>query len=498
MRAEHFFGFIGSFAVGVAFEGIFSFGYSFALLCGALSLFVCLIPRERPYSKNVFLVSLILLGCALGSLRVDVSQNTHSHAFDSVIEKTVNIEGIIIDEPDVREEYTNIVLEVKRISNVLYGGQRILVRVPTYPELHYGDEVSLIGKITKPKNFAPKENSKLFDYVSYLAKDDIYYQMYFPDVLITGSGKGNTIREKLFNLKSWFIKNISQSIPEPEASLASGITFGAKQSLGEDLLKKFRETGVAHIVVLSGYNIAVVAGIISRLVVFMPFSIRLFMSALGIVLFAVMVGSGTTVVRATIMALVVILARVLGREGDALRALFLAGGLMVLVNPMVLLHDVSFQLSFSATFALVILVPVVEKYFLFIANRIFREIIVTTIATQIFVFPLIIYHMGSVSLIGFIANIFILPVIPLAMIAVGLLAIFSWIPLAGSALAVAAHFLLTYVVLAVETFSRVPLASLQGVSFPLWGLLFSYVLMGFFIIKNTSQKTHIDRTRNYL
>ena len=64
------------------------------------------------------------------------------------------------------------------------------------------------------------------------------------------------------------------------------------------------------------------------------------------------------------MALVVILSRVLGRESDALRVLVLAGGMMVLVNPMILLHDVSFQLSFAATLAIVALVPVIEKHFL--------------------------------------------------------------------------------------------------------------------------------------
>ncbi|KKT09767.1 MAG: internalization-related competence protein ComEC/Rec2 protein [Candidatus Nomurabacteria bacterium GW2011_GWB1_43_20] len=479
MRAKYFFGFMVSFIVGVAVESILNFGYSFAILCTMLSIFVFLIVRTSAYLKNVLLVSLILFGSALGIFRVDVSQmNTYAHTLDGFTEKVVTLEGIIIDEPDVRETYTNIVLYVHSVSNVLGSAEaesagsrlgrhpgreiksaRVLMRVPTYPEFRYGDELSVVGKLIPPKNFESKGNVRAFDYRAYLAKDDIHYQMYFPKVSIVTHSKGSIVREKLSNIKSMLIKNISQKIPEPESSLASGITLGAKQSLGEELLQKFRETGVAHIVVLSGYNIAVVAGIISRLVIL----------------------------------LIIILARALGRENDALRALALAGGIMVFVNPMILLNDVSFQLSFSATLAIVVFVPVIEKYFIFISNRVLREIVVTTFATQIFVMPLILYHMGTASLIGFISNIFILPVVPLAMLAVALVAVFAWAPLMGSVLAIFAHALLAYIVTAVKFFAKVPFASLSGISFPLWALVLAYLFLCLYIVKNL-QHTAEEKT----
>ena len=219
-------------------------------------------------------------------------------------------------------------------------------------------------------------------------------------------------------------------------------------------------------------------------------------SALGIILFAVMVGGGATVVRASVMALVVILSRVLGRESDALRVLVLAGGMMVLVNPMILLHDVSFQLSFAATLAIVALVPVIEKHFLWVSSQILREIMVTTFATQFFVLPLILYHMGSVSLIGFIANIFVLPVVPIAMLAVALVAVFAWVPLVGSALSFVAYAILAYVVTAVEVFALLPFASLSEISFPLWMLTLAYFLLGYFIIKNFPH-TQGEKKSNY-
>lgn len=509
MQSKYFFGFITSFIIGIAVESIFGFGYSLALFLIILSLLLLPIRGGILSVKRGFLVSLIFIGCASGILRVDVSQaNSDAHALDIFLEKSVSLSGIVLSEPDTRESYTNVVLYTKNVlgsaeprlgreKNVtLDEMSRVLVRVPVYPQIKYGDEVTMTGKITSPQNFPPEDGLKAFDYRTYLAKDKIYYQMFFPKVIVVSQNKGNIILEKLFVFKGWLMANITQNIPEPESSLAGGITLGTKQSLGDELLQKFRETGVAHIVVLSGYNIAVVAGIISWVVMFLPFSLRLIVSALGIVLFAMMVGGGATVVRATVMALVVILARVLGREGDALRALVLAGGLMVFANPMILLHDVSFQLSFLATLALITLVPVVEQYFGFISWRMLREIVATTFATQIFVFPLILYHMGSVSLVGFVSNIFILPVVPFAMLAVGIVAVLGWVPLVSSIAAFVAYSVLSYIFGAVDFFSKIPFGSLEGISFSLTGLVVAYVALGYYIVKNSPQQKAVENPKD--
>lgn len=483
MFAKYFYSFILGFIFGIVVEEIFGLGSPFAVFCAVLAMVVPLVRSVKSRALSSLFVSSVFLGCALGVVRVDVLQmKQNARTLDSLIGKAVSLQGVVVEEPDVRENYTNIILETQGVP---HGQTRVIARVPAYPELRYGDEVTMLGKVTVPKNLPAKDNKKAFDYSAYLAKDDIFYEMYFPKVEILAHNKGNPVREKLFALKEVLMKNISRTIREPEAALAGGVLLGTQESLGSELLQKFRETGVAHIVVLSGYNIAVVAGVISRLVVFMPFTLRLVVSALGIIFFALLVGGGATVVRATVMALIVILARAFGREGDALRVLVLAGALMVFVNPMILLHDVSFQLSFVATLALVSLVPILEKYFVVVQNVMLREILMTTIATQFFVLPLILYYMGSISLVGIIANIFVLPFVPLAMFAVALVAVLGWAPLLGGMLAFVAYVVLAYIILAVELFSRIPFASLSGIPFSLSALIFMYALLGFYIIKKS-------------
>lgn len=93
--------------------------------------------------------------------------------------------------------------------------------------------------------------------------------------------------------------------------------------------------------------------------------------------------------------------------------------------------------------------------------------------------------MGSISLVGVIVNIFVLPIIPLAMFAVSLVAVFSWVPLLGSAVAFFSYILLAYIIAVVLLFAKIPFASISGVPFPFWVLVPSYTLL-FFIIKKSS------------
>ncbi|KKT81981.1 MAG: hypothetical protein A3B07_00200 [Candidatus Yonathbacteria bacterium RIFCSPLOWO2_01_FULL_43_27] len=490
MSSKYFFGFILGFILGVSIESIFNFGYSFTVLFLVLAFILILLVNVVSSHQRSFFVSFVLASCALGVLCVDVSSNIqNAHILDVFVGTSVRVGGMVVTQPDVREEYTNIVLEAR---DVFYGGAHdvlerpvhVLVRTQAHPKLYYGDELVLKGELAIPKNFAPKEGARAFDYRAYLAKEKNFYQMFFPEVTVVARGHGNFLYEKLFAMRAWLFENMFRAIPEPEASLAGGILLGEKQSLGSELLQKFRDVGVAHIVVLSGYNIAIVASGATRALVVLPFFLRVSMSVGTVILFALMVGGGATVVRATIMVLVVILARAMGREGSALRALALAGGVMIFLNPLILFHDVSFQLSFMATLALVVFAPVLNKYFLWIRQSMLQEIVTTTFATQIFVLPLILYQTGSLSLISFIANIFILPVIPLVMFFTALVALLSWVPFLGTILSSVAHILLSYIISVVSLFSHIPFATISKISFSFFELIISYIVITIVIVKN--------------
>ena len=128
------------------------------------------------------------------------------------------------------------------------------------------------------------------------------------------------------------------------------------------------------------------------------------------------------------MAILMLFARATGRNYDVARALILAGVFMVLFNPFILVYDVSFQLSFIATVAVIFFTPKIEKYFLWVTPKLgLRDIISVTSAAYIFVMPFILYKMGNLSIVALPTNVLILPFIPITMLLGFLSGIFSFI-----------------------------------------------------------------------
>jgi competence protein ComEC len=488
------FGFTG----GVVLRSFFStagwlasggnFGFSFTIFVFFLSfifIFIWFLQRR----KRVIFIALALFCVAFGMLRFDIADMTHGNpVLDNLFGKIARVEAIIIDEPDERENKTYLTVVFKNIfieGKVININSRALLAVDRYPLWEYGDKVILEGKLAKPKNFKNKKTEKEFDYVSYLWKDDIFYQMFYPKIKLVSKGEGNIIKSALFSFKRAFLERVSVVIPEPHASLLGGLVVGAKQSLGEKLLDDFRATGIIHIVVLSGYNVTIIAEAIMRFFAFLPKIFSLWVGAGSIILFAVMVGVGATIVRASIMALLVILARVTGRTSEITRALFIAGFLMVLQNPKILIFDISFQLSFLATLGLIFLPPILEKRFHFVPRKFqMREFALATVATQIFVLPFLLYKMGTLSIVALPVNLLVLIFVPLTMLLgflTGMIAFLSVI--LSLPFAFLTYGLLSYELKIVEWFSEFPFVSVQINNFPLWLMFGMYGLYGWVIYK---------------
>ena len=206
-------------------------------------------------------------------------------------------------------------------------------------------------------------------------------------------------------------------MPEPASGLLEGILLGNKDALGEKWYEIFIIAGLVHIVVLSGYNLSIIADMLARLLSRAPKKVALIVGAVGIISFALMVGAEATVIRAAIMALVVIVGRALKRPHALMRALVLACGIMVLHNPLILASDPSFALSFLATFGLVTFGTLLESKLFFIPTFAgLRGIAAATLATQIFVLPALIFYTGRLSVVALLTNMLALPLIPSAML----------------------------------------------------------------------------------
>ncbi len=456
---------LSGFLAGVFVSSFVNFGFALAelfVLVGAVFLFV--------FNKKALLAVLFFVSFGLGMLRYEVGSIQNAN-LDKSLERRSQFEAVIVQEPDERENYTKYVADV--------GGSKILITANRFPEFKYGDKIKISGVLKKPGNISD------FDYQAYLAKDDIYYEMFYPSMDFISAGNGSWLKQQMFALKDKFLSALNKAIPEPYASFMGGLTIGAKKSIPQKLQDDFKTVGVIHVVVLSGYNITIVADTIMKGLSFLPKFFGVGFGAAGIILFTLMTGASATAVRASIMALLAILARTTGRVYEITLALFMTGFLMIMQNPKILRFDTSFQLSFLATLSLIYLSPKLKEKFSFITEKWqLREIVASTVSAQIFVLPLILYKMGNLSLVALPVNFLILAFIPATMFfgfltaGVGMISYFLSVPLGW-----ASYIFLRYEIFVVETFAKLPFASVAIKQFPLWLMVAMYAGYAIIIYK---------------
>lgn len=484
MSNKFFYLLVAGFTVGILTSSFYKLGFSFFLftliLAGIIFGFAKFFVKDK---GPIFLIALFIFSFGLGILRYEIKEvRTDSDDLKNLIGEKVRLNGIITAEPSLKDKTAQLIITTE-------ADQKILVSVGLFPEFKYGDQISAQGKLERPENFMT-ENGQIFDYVNYLAKDDIFYQISFAQVELISQGHGSWLKGKLFDFKRAFLGKLNSLIKEPESSLLGGLLLGAKNSLGQELQADFRVAGVSHIVALSGYNITIVAVGIMTVLSFLPRATALSFGALGILFFALMTGGGATVMRASIMALLVLLAKFTNRKYDISRALLLAGVFMLIENPKILVFDISFQLSFLATVALIFVSPLIEPKMTFITEKYkLRELAVSTVATQIFVLPFLIYKMGLVSIFGLLSNLFILPFIPTIMLfgfLAGLLAFVS-VTLAWP-LAWISSWLLTYTLGVIQLFSHLPFSALTFKRFPLALIILIYLWYFWLILRAKQYK----------
>lgn len=433
------------------------------------------------YRRDGVVLAVALVACAAGIVRMDAAARVGDPVLAAHIGEEVTLVGFVSAEPDVREKSVRLTVEV---DSVVYGDAtstakaRVLVVAPAHTELGYGDAIRASGRLELPEAF-DTGLGRSFDYPMYLAKDGILYILAFAEVEAAGEYRGSSAKAFAIGVKAALTKGLHNALPEPQSGLAAGVTLGDKRSIGSELSDTFITASLIHIVVLSGYNITLVIGGANWLAQYLPRSLRFGASGVVVVFFILMTGGAATAVRAGLMALIAVYARMTGRLFIALRVLGAVSLCMVLWNPYTLVFDPSFQLSALATFGLIVFTPHVSSRLHAVTERFqLREIVASTIATQLTVLPLLLYQSGNLSLVALPANLFALVAVPWAMAfsaAAALVGVFAG-PYAVF-IGFPAFVVLSYIIKVADFFASLPYASLSIPAFSPLVLALLYVLL---------------------
>lgn len=271
------------------------------------------------------------------------------------------------------------------------------------------------------------------------------------------------LNEMLARTAESFEASMHRVLPEPASSLAIGILTGSRSSLSQDIKDDFKRTGLSHIVAVSGYNISVIVLAVSTLLGYVALSrtVSFWISVVLLILFTVLTGATASVVRAAFMGVLVIVAQKESRLYSARTAIAFAGAAMLFQNPFLLRYDVGFLLSFLATGGLLILFPLLEERTHTWPKLMgLKDIILQSLSAQLFVLPVLIIALGSISLIFLLANAAVLIVIPPTMLFAFLGGVVGLVGTAlGRVVAFPAYALLRYELGSTYLLARVPHAS---------------------------------------
>lgn len=500
-----------SFLSGILISGQMPIKAAVWVGIAVLSILAGVISHLRPpvYPKRFPVPAFFLiLAFSLGGLRFQTGQtHINSNSLANFNDRGVfTLTARVIAPPDRREDAVYLDLKVLEIEDpfasdpaqtvqAVTGNAR--ARFPMDAPWQYGDVLRFTAQPATPSN------EDRFSYQDYLARKQISTLLYSPrGVQKIASAPATSLRFRLEALRQQSQRLLFRLYPQPESGLLSGILLGRDRDIPSSLVSAYQQTGTAHIIAISGFNMSLLA-----LVLFSLFSrvcnryAASLISAAFLIIYTVFVGASPSVVRAAIMAVMAFGGHLLGRRQSGMNALAFTAMVMTLVDPNVL-WDISFQLSFAATLGLILFADPLTGWMnrqlsaVFTpekASRIARPLgdyVLLTLAAQVMTLPIIAWHFGRISLSSLLANPLILPAQPPLLVLAGasvMLASFS--PFLGKAVAFFTWPLAAYSNFIATTFAKIQGASLMVTpQVALWLAILAGLFLVLFLFRNFFSK----------
>ncbi len=432
-------------------------------------------------------------GIALAAARMAIIPDGAPLGFAGLFDEKVSLTGTVVTLPDERETSTRITVELRTPDTVSKSegtgreSMRIIASVPRYPSVRVGDTVHIEGKLEHPESFAT-DGGRTFDYPNFLRKDGVYGLVQPAQAESVGQSGSIWLRflRTLGTVKRFMMRALADALPEPESSLAAGILVGGKQGLGTELIDAFTRAGMLQIVVLSGYNVMVVAETLMRALNVLPKKYSFAAATVSMACFVLIAGAGSAALRAGLMAFFAMTARSFKKQYDVLRAVCLSLLALGIWNPLMLAYDPGFQFSFIATLGLIFLAPVIAAQLTFLRSTLVIELVSTTLAAECALLPFLLWQTGNLSLVSAAANVIAMPAVPYAMglsVAAAALAVplIHLSPALAALAGMPAYLPLAYLIQIATRSASLPFAAVTLPSFPFWVVGAAYAAPALFL-----------------
>lgn len=332
---------------------------SIAFLCVILfvlfiiSYIFSLNNNKKRQSRILFLICLCVL--LIGCIYVKTLNKNYEERY-SEITGTINIKAIIISNPDEKEYKYTYTIKVEEINgNKEYQNTKLLLDIKksnlkeSLPQ--YGDEITITGEFKKPNT---ARNYKGFDYEEYLRSQKTYGTITSEKYEIISSNKTNIFNNFIHYVQGNIKENMHYVLDEEEAALCVGILVGDREDISEQTEDNFQKSNLTHMLAVSGSHITYIINAMAVLLSRVGKRRTKILTIIILIFFMALTGFTSSVIRACIMGILVLLASIIHRKSDTINNLGISALIILIFNPYAIV-DVGFLLSYGGTIGIVVL-----------------------------------------------------------------------------------------------------------------------------------------------
>lgn len=450
-------------------------GFCLILLGAGIVLSVFLWRLKLPW--YVMILGLVFaLGFSYGEYRESIlPENPFAN------EENVTVTGFVANDPEDTDSSLKCDFYVTSVAGAaLAKPVDIIVLAAPDSGLAYGDELTVTGDFLTSKVGNPGE----FDYAAYLQQRRIYgvlSALYGGGVTVESTGNGHLVMEAAYWLKHRFETALSY-LPADQKAIINGIFFGDTSSLDQSTADVLTKSGIRHCFAVSGLHVGYIVLFLAMLAGLLRCGRgqKLLLMVPCLFLYAAMTGFSASVVRASVMCLMIYGADLFGREKNGFNGLAAAALLILIWNPLTL-FQVGFQLSFLAMFAILFVTPWLNH----LVKKDFpgKSALLITVAAQIGMIPVLAYYFHVVSFVSLlISTVCCLIVGGMVILCFAALIFAAFWPPLGALFLIPCGLLGALIIAGVTAASALPFAYLFKGDFSLWLLFLMYAVIAVIIL----------------
>lgn len=391
----------------------------------------------------------------------------------------------------------------KIVQNKNYKGIKLLLNLKKSDNnnlvLNYGDKIGFYLEYQKPNT---ARNYMGFDYSNYLKTKKILgtVNVESNNLQVISHNNTNAILNKIYSLKNIMKQKINELLPKETAGLCIGMLIGETSNIEESMQEDFRDSNLSHILAVSGANVSYIIISITYIFNKMCFRKKLskIISIILLILFMLLTGCTSSVNRACIMAILMLIAELLNRKSDVYNNLALSALILLIINPYSIL-DIGFQLSYMGTIGIVFLHDKISNI-VQIKNKIikyFFEMIIVTTCANLAIIPIMMFHFNTVSLTFYFSNVLAGPILG-AVVIIGFIMFFLSLILNSLAIPIAfiLNIMLKFIIKIAELTASLPISKILITTPSIWFIIIWYATIIILYYKEKAKKFYLKNKKN--